>query len=91
MITRVSAPLPEGFSWQVENQRRTLVCQGRPIVEIGPERQGWMARILVSGKGISQEQVAVRSLEAGAAWATRWMLERQSALIRAVAELPPVS
>jgi hypothetical protein len=89
--TRISAPLPDGFSWQVEDQRRTLFCHGQPIVEIGPERQGWMARILISGKGISQEQVAVRSLDAGAGWAARWMMERQTALLRAVAELPPAS
>ncbi|MEJ2789489.1 MULTISPECIES: hypothetical protein [unclassified Pseudoxanthomonas] len=50
-----------------------------------------MARILISGKGISQEQVAVRSLDAGSGWAARWMLERQTALLRAVAELPPAS
>ena len=50
-----------------------------------------MARILISGKGISQEQVAVRSLDAGSGWAARWMLERQTALLCAVAELPPAS
>lgn len=58
-------------------------------MEIGPERQGWIARILISGKGVRQDQVAVRSLDAGTGWATRWMLERQTALIRAVSEQPP--
>lgn len=89
MSTRTSAPLPEGFSWDVGDRRRTLVCHGRPIMEIGPERQGWIAKILITGKGVRQDQVAVRSLDAGAGWATRWMLERQTALIRAVAEQPP--
>ena len=70
MGTRIPAPLPEGFSWHVGDRRRTLVCRGRPIVEIGPERQGWIARILISGKGVRQDQVAVRSLDAGAGWAT---------------------
>ncbi|MBD9470804.1 hypothetical protein [Pseudoxanthomonas sp. PXM01] len=89
MSTRTPAPLPEGFSWDVGDRRRTLVCRGRPIVEIGPERQGWIARILISGKGVRQDQVAVRSLDAGTGWATRWMLERQTALIRAVSEQAP--
>lgn len=89
MSTRISAPLPEGFSWDIGERRRTLVCHGHPIVEIGPERQGWIAKILITGKGVRQEQVAVRSLDAGTGWATRWMMERQSALIRAVAERPP--
>ena len=89
MSTRTSAPLPEGFSWEVGDQHRTLICHGHPIVRIAPERQGWIAKILVSGKGVRQDQVAVRSLDAGAGWATRWMLERQSALIRVVAEQPP--
>lgn len=91
MTTRISAPLPEGFSWDIGDRRRTLICHGRPILQIAPERQGWMAKILISGKGVRQDQIAVRSLDAGAGWATRWMLERQSALIRAVSEQPPTS
>ncbi len=87
--TRTPTPLPEGFSWDVGDRHRTLICHGHPIVQIGPERQGWIAKILVSGKGVRQDQVAVRSLDAGAGWATRWMLERQSALIRAVSEQAP--
>jgi len=89
VATRTSAPLPEGFSWEIGDRQRTLICRGHPIVRIGPERQGWMAKILISGKGVRQDQVAVRSLDAGAGWATRWMLERQSALLRAVSEQPP--
>lgn len=88
MSTRTPAPLPEGFAWDIGDRRRTLVCHGHPIVEIGPERQGWIAKILISGKGVRKDPVAVRSLDAGTGWATRWMLERQSALIRAVAEQP---
>ncbi|MCH6483956.1 hypothetical protein MMG85_10305 [Pseudoxanthomonas sp. LH2527] len=91
MNTRISAPLPEGFSWDIGERRRTLVCNGVPILEIGPEREGWMAKILISGKGVRQEQIAVRSLDAGAGWATRWMLERQAALIRVVAEQAPLA
>jgi hypothetical protein len=89
--TRISAPLPEGFSWDIGERTRTLVCHGVPILEIGPEREGWMAKILISGKGVRQEQIAVRSLDAGAGWATRWMLERQAALIRVVAEQTPLA
>nr|WP_298128621.1 hypothetical protein [uncultured Pseudoxanthomonas sp.] len=91
MNTRISAPLPEGFRWDIGERRRTLVCNGVPILEIGPEREGWMAKILISGKGVRQEQIAVRSLDAGAGWATRWMLERQAALIRVVAEQAPLA
>ena len=91
MNTRISAPLPEGFIWDIGERRRTLVCNGVPILEIGPEREGWMAKILISGKGVRQEQIAVRSLDAGAGWATRWMLERQAALIRVVAEQTPLA
>lgn len=91
MNTRISAPLPEGFTWDIAERRRTLVCHGVPIVEIGPEREGWMAKILIRGTGVRQEQIAVRSLEAGAGWATRWMLERQAALLRVVAEQTPLS
>ncbi|MBD9469138.1 hypothetical protein [Pseudoxanthomonas sp. PXM01] len=79
--------LPEGFRWQADAQRRTLLCRGHPIIEIGPERRGWIARILVTGKGAGLEEIAVRSLDSGEGWATRWALERQTALLRAVAAM----
>lgn len=91
MSVRITTPLPEGFSWDIGDRRRTLVCHGQPIVEIGPEREGWIAKILIHGKGVRQDQVAVRSLDAGTGWATRWMLERQTALRRAVADLAPTA
>lgn len=54
--------------------------------DIGDRRR---TKILISGKGVRKDQVAVRSLDAGTGWATRWMLERQTALIRAVHEQAP--
>ncbi|MBD9477362.1 hypothetical protein [Pseudoxanthomonas sp. PXM02] len=83
--------LPEGFKWKVDEQRRTLFCRSHPIIEIGPERRGWIARILITGKGISHEEVAVRSLDSGEGWATRWALERKTALLRVVAALDVAS
>ena len=50
-----------------------------------------MARILISGTDVRQEQIAVRSLDAGTAWATRWMRERQAALLRLVAGQMPLA
>ena len=75
--------LPPDYVWRQESDQHTLHLGNHPLIRILPVGAGWIVRTLLHVPGIAQQQFAVRSVQSGKGWATRWTLDRQRLIARA--------
>lgn len=69
-------PLPEGFSWLIEDDLWTLLFRGQEVIRISKVGEGWVGALL-AGEPDARHQVAFRSPSQGAGWATQWVRQRR--------------
>lgn len=87
------AKLPLDYVWRQEADQHTLHLNDHALIRIVPVGAGWIVRTLLHVPGISPQQFAVRSVDSGKGWATRWTLDRQRVIARACGRedlAPPV-
>lgn len=75
--------LPPDYVWRQESDQHTLHLGDHPLIRILPVGAGWIVRTLLHVPGIAPQQFAVRSVQSGKGWATRWTLDRQRLIARA--------
>jgi hypothetical protein len=87
------AKLPLDYVWRQEADQHILHLGNHSLICVLPVGAGWIVRTLLNVPGISPQQFAVRSVDSGKGWATRWTLDRQRLIARACGRedlAPPV-
>lgn len=72
MTTANPVKLPECFHWAEESDAWRLYLDDVPVLEIRPQREGWIVHVHLCDAASPQPDVAVRSIAAGMRWGARW-------------------
>ncbi len=89
MTRAVPCKLPACFRWTEEPDRRRLFIEDVQVLEVCPQRRGWIVRVHLQDEAEQQPDVAVPSIDAGMRWGARWSRLRASRLASRAAQGHP--
>lgn len=78
------APLPERFHWLSTPTRAKLMLDDVRVLEVRQQRSGWIVEVFLVDDAGQKPSVAVRSLEAGQRWGSKWASRRANYLMSLV-------